>query len=112
MIKVCPTCQRPFDQATRSLDQNAYYWGVVLTLIAEHTGYETDELHELFKQRFNPMTVLGDTIGGSTKKLGTSGFSAYVERIRRFALTELQIDIPEPNQPPLSDLQSDREGVC
>lgn len=92
--------ERP--SSSRSAQANRYYWGVVLALIAEHTGYEQDELHEYFKKRFNPATVaLGEaeeTIGGSTAKLDTTAFHDYVERIRRFAETELDVRIPDPNE--------------
>lgn len=87
------------DRPQRSAQANRYYWGVVLALISEHTGYEVDELHEYFKQRFNPARVsLGEdesVIGGSTRKLDSKQFTEYVERIRRFAVTELSVTIPD-----------------
>jgi hypothetical protein len=30
----------------RSLDANAYYWGQVITPMAQHTGYTPEEMHE------------------------------------------------------------------
>ncbi len=30
----------------RSVDQNAYYWGVIIKVLAEHTGYTPAEMHE------------------------------------------------------------------
>lgn len=89
----------------RSAQANRYYWGVVLAAISEHTGYEQDELHEYFKKRFNPVSVaLADgeeTVGGSTSRMDVSAFHDYVERIRRFALTELNVTIPDPNEVPV-----------
>lgn len=41
----------------RTSQANRYYWGVILAILSEDTGYEPDELHEYFKKRFNPMTV-------------------------------------------------------
>ena len=83
----------------RSQRANRYYW-LIIGLISDHTGYEKDELHELFKKRFNPVTLsLGneaDTIGGSTRKMDTKVFGEYVERIRRFAETELGVVTPDP----------------
>ncbi|MDR0607824.1 MAG: hypothetical protein LBG52_05805 [Candidatus Peribacteria bacterium] len=38
-------------QLTRSLQQNSYYWGVVLHLIEEHTGTPAEELHYYFKHK-------------------------------------------------------------
>ena len=88
-------------RSRRSSQANRYYW-LVIGLISDHTGYEKDELHEYFKQRFNPITVaLGkepEVIGGSTRKLTTDQFYEYVERIRRFALTELGVTTPDPDR--------------
>lgn len=98
--KVIVVVQHP--TTGRSSQANRYYWGVVLAAISEHTGYEQDELHEYFKKRFNPVFVsLGDgeeIVGGSTSRMDTSTFHDYVERIRRFALTELNVMTPDPNE--------------
>ena len=50
--EVFVTVQRA--RATRSLAQNAYYWGVVVELISEDSGHTPDEIHEYLKQRFLP----------------------------------------------------------
>ena len=88
-------------KSRRSSQANRYYWTVV-GLISDHTGYEKDELHDYFKKRFNPTTVaLGEdaeVIGGSTRKLNTAQFYEYVERIRRFAVSELGVETPEPDR--------------
>ena len=34
---------------TRSSPQNRYYWGVVLKLISEKTGYTREEIHEMLR---------------------------------------------------------------
>ena len=41
------------DHPKRSLKENRYYWGVVLSMIAEHTGMEIEEAHEFCKLTFN-----------------------------------------------------------
>ncbi len=33
-------------QRKRTLDQNKYYWGVVIKALSEHTGYTPGEMHE------------------------------------------------------------------
>src|ERR1039458_7616319 len=38
----------------RSNNQNQYYWGVVVKLIAQHTGHDPEQIHELLKQQFSP----------------------------------------------------------
>lgn len=72
----------------RSYDQNRYYWGVVLKLIADHTGHTAQELHEQFKRRFGV---------SSTTELSTQAFNEYIERICALAASE-NIVIPEPDQ--------------
>jgi hypothetical protein len=39
-------------------------------------------------------------LGGSTRKMNTSEFQDYCEQIRRWAATELGVDIPNPNEYP------------
>lgn len=89
-------------RSRRSSQANRYYFGAVLREISEHTGYEVDELHEYFKKKFNPVTFsMGsdeEVIGGSTRKLNTNQFYEYVERIRRFAETELGVSTPDPDR--------------
>src|SRR5262245_8324140 len=92
--------------ATRSLEQNRFYWGVVLRTIAEYTGHSTDELHEYFKAHLLPKhlaicdgngEVKGElVVGGSTRRLDKVQFSEYVDGIRQFALEKLDLDIPGP----------------
>ena len=36
----------------RSEKENRYYWGVVLKLIAEHTGHTPEEVHSGLKMKF------------------------------------------------------------
>jgi len=86
----------------RTIPQNSYYWGIVLDLIAESTGYTTEELHEFFKRLYLKKII---TIGGvdyevseSTNKLNTDQFSKYIEKIKRFAEIKLSLRIPDPNE--------------
>lgn len=93
--------------ATRSLDQNAYYFGCVLALLSEHTGYTVDELHAYCKERFNAKTLIlvnahGEitdekTIGQSTTKLNKVTFGEYCEAIRQWAAEDLGVVIPDPD---------------
>lgn len=90
----------------RTSEANAYYWGVVLKLIADETGQTPHDLHEYFKgQHLAQPILLVDrdgvirheaTIGGSTSKLTTSEFYDYVERVRADA-ADLGIVIPDPD---------------
>jgi hypothetical protein len=88
----------------RSSLQNRYYWGVVIKELCNHTGYNADEMHELLKAKFNPKELVfkktGESIkiGGSTAELDTLDFENYLEQIRIFALSDLDVLIPLPNQ--------------
>lgn len=93
---------------SRSTNQNRWYWGCILAYISEATGYEPEELHELFKVKFLPKALtLTDgngviaeegVIGGSTASLKTDEFGEYCERVRRFAAEHLSLNIPDPEQ--------------
>lgn len=72
----------------RSKDFNAYYWGVVLKLISEHTGEFPKDLHEKFKGMFGI---------GTTTNLSSKSFADYVECICACA-AELNIIIPPPER--------------
>ncbi len=89
----------------RSLSQNALYWrwmNEIASLVSDHTGYEKDEVHELFKKQFlEPKEV---EIGGmgiyiySTKNLTTKQMADYMDRIDRFCISELGIGLPIPEE--------------
>ncbi len=91
-------------RATRSPEANRYYGGVVLAALSAHTGYTVDELHDLMKMKFLPRALaLNDgngevkgeyVLGGSTRKLTTGEFHAYVEQVRQFA-AELDCVVPD-----------------
>lgn len=83
----------------RTLDQNSYYWGVVLPTIADETGHDVNELHDIFKQRFlQRKTVTFNNkdyeVTGSSTDLSTQEFSEYIERIKA-EMALFEIIIPE-----------------
>jgi hypothetical protein len=93
---------------TRSDDQNRYYWGVVVDILSEHTGYEPEEMHEWLKAEFLPKKALGvvtqhgeiveHTICKTTTTLSTTEFNRdYWERLQRWAAIELGVVIPDPD---------------
>ena len=92
----------------RTNEQNRYYWGVVIPILANYFGHDNQEdMHEDLKLLFNPIESKvrpGKTIGGTTTKMSTIEFmvseSSYVERICRWAATEFSIFIPPPKKKP------------
>ncbi len=88
----------------RSGNQSRYYQGCIVAPLAAYLGYTQDEMHEILKDKFNPVfksnRITGEiyTIGGSTKELNTLEMETYNEAIRVWALTELDFLIKLPNE--------------
>lgn len=95
-------------KATRSVRANRYWWGICVQLVAEHTGYTPEEIHDIAKQMFLPKTlavndgngeIKGEfVIGGSTRKLNTAEFAEFVERFKQWAATTLDVVIPDADK--------------
>ena len=101
---------------TRSGNQNAYYWSVVLPLILDamiELGNDLQSgnsdhlnmIHELMKEKHlqNGLDVIDaegnvDKLPSSTKNCSTADFIEYIERIQKWAAEFLYIDIPDPNE--------------
>ena len=81
-------------KAKRTEQQNRYYWGAYLPLIAEETGEkDLDRLHELFKGKFlteGIVDVLGEKvrIKRSTTDMNVGEFCQYIMDIE--ALTRVK----------------------
>ena len=90
----------------RSNDQNRYYFGVVIPILADYFGHDNPEdIHADLKLKFNPTKSKiepSKIIGGTTTSLSTVEFfsaeDSYVERICRWAAEEYQIFIPPPRK--------------
>jgi hypothetical protein len=97
-------------KAKRTEQQNRYYWGVYLPLIANETGErDLDALHALFTGKFlteGIVTVLGQQVRlkKSTTALGVGEFCQYIMDIE--ALT--QVEAPPTENHDLAPL---RDGV-
>lgn len=100
------------EKKPRSNDQNRYYWGVVVALIADFTGMTVDETHEALKNKFlkakkavkrgDKLIWEVDTVR-STAVLSTSEFMDYVGDVRQFAMKDLGLDIPLPDEVDLTN---------
>lgn len=86
----------------RSVRANNLYWKW-LTIIGDEIGYTKDELHDVFREKFLPVTevevfgvrrhVLTST---SDPDFTTDKMSAYMHHIDRFAAQDLGIMLPRP----------------
>jgi hypothetical protein len=89
-------------QESRGLPQNRLMW-MWLTCIQEETGTGKKDSHHFFKEKFlapEIKVVFGKEIEipPSTANLDTKQFSVYLDSIRLFALEELAIHLPLPEE--------------
>lgn len=87
----------------RSLNQNAYYHGVIVPMIGNAIGEDDfEEVHAMLKSEFNyEILVIGDAEIKkplSTAKLSTSDFETYLEKVRCWAAQFLSLYLPLPNE--------------
>lgn len=91
----------------RSLQQNRYYWGVVLPEISEQASiagvrYASEAWHELFRRQFLGYEIEKVRVAGrkkpvinrrlkSTAKLKVKPFSDYLDKVQAFAATDLGV---------------------
>jgi len=109
MIK-CPFCNKEFhyrDAKIRSIAENSYYWGVVIPLISNDSGYTKDEVHDLLKSMFLknikhiklPNGKVKEVITiKSTAELTTVEFEEFLTEVRTWASLEIDCYIPLPNE--------------
>jgi len=100
VYKVYFSDQKP----SRSAAQNRYLWGVVYKTIADDTGYEPEEVHEVMKAKFSLKTSFdfaGEVIEStkSTTLMDTGEMSIYIDSIIKWA-AEHYINIPNANAVP------------
>ena len=88
---------------TKSNEQQKYYFGVVVAMIAEHCGFEKHEYQmvhraistKLLSEEKNGLTIVRTT---ALSEWDTFSWEQYMERVRRWALVEYAIEIPLPNE--------------
>lgn len=98
------------DGKKRSLEQNSYYWAVVVSMIKLGL-YDTwgesltsEEVHNYLKEWCNYKELVNEEtgesirIGQTTANLSTVEFEEYQERCRQFAASFLGMTIPLPNE--------------
>jgi hypothetical protein len=79
----------------RSLNSNNYYW-LIMVIIGEHLGYYKNELHEVALDMFAPRKQVMDRfVIVRTSEMNSMQMSKYIDRIKMWALHELNITLPE-----------------
>jgi len=96
------TVKKPTVFNPRSIQQNRYYFKVIVSLISEHTGFTKDETHEILKSLFLGQYKLinGRSVRTyqSTTTLTTIAMEKYFEDIRVWSVSELSVPIPLPDE--------------
>jgi hypothetical protein len=98
------------DGKKRSLEQNSYYYGVVVGILKNCIQDEwgermtKEDVHEILKtqcnwqEHFSKQTGESIKVAQSTATLTTVEFEEYLERCRRFAQDFFGVTIPLPNE--------------
>ena len=76
-------------EKVRSPQQNAYY-RVIIRLLAKDLGYTEAEMHNVIKEKYEIQ---------STKQLSVPEFTELIEEIKRWAVIEMGIVLPNAKQP-------------
>jgi len=81
----------------RSLQENKFYWGVVLSYISEFTGEDPTYLHEVYKHRHIPKVKFIDEARLTTTDMTHEQVWEYINLVRMDAKITLGISIPDPD---------------
>ena len=76
-------------EKVRSPQQNAYY-RVLIRILSKELGYTEAEMHDTIKQKYDI---------GSTKQLSVDEFTELIEIIKRWAVIDMGIVLPNARQP-------------
>lgn len=89
-------------RSKRSSEQNKYWHGVVVALLAERCGYTPMEMHDALKAKFLGQEDMSKGLIriGSTAKLNTLDFADLVDRVILWAAEDLGVIIPLPEKEP------------
>jgi hypothetical protein len=86
----------------RTTRQNKYIHGVLVKMIAGHTGQDHDSVYDFLKSEFNSKSVIMNEkeikMPQSIAELSTVDFEDVCRRARMWALEYLDLIIPEPNE--------------
>lgn len=93
-------------RASRSQQQNRYYWHI-MRIISQETGQSEMSIHTYAKHRWlaRPMVFSGKEgvtetamVAPSSASLPVDGFYLFTENVRQWASEFLGIDTPPPNE--------------
>ena len=76
-------------EKVRSPQQNAYY-RIIIRILAKELGYTEEEMHNVIKEKYDIE---------STKQLSKEEFTELLEQIKRWAVIDMGIVLPNATQP-------------
>ena len=76
-------------EKVRSPQQNAYY-RVIIRILSKELGYTEAEMHDTLKEKYDIE---------STKQLSKEEFTELLEQIKRWAVMDMGIVLPNAKQP-------------
>lgn len=82
----------------RSMQQNKYYWAVVIPLISEETGMTAEDVHEALKWKF--LRIKGEYLDKSRgiSDLSSEEATQFIKEVELWAIEFLGINgFPDPN---------------
>ena len=86
----------------RSDPQRKYYFGVVVPILSEYTGFTKEEMHLELKRLFLSEEVKGKKVTllktRSTTELTTVEFMGYIAEIQQWASESFDLYIPDPDE--------------
>ncbi len=89
-------------QNRRSIEQNSYYWGVVIKTLIEHDqeGVTGEQIHQALKCGiFGTVLACGIVVPlRDTKGLNVREFEEYLSHVRTWACNKRNIYIPKPRE--------------
>lgn len=107
MEKISDYCKEPESQYVlrvekakqkRSLSQNRYYWGVLVKMLSDYTGFTPNEMHQVLGENLWNYEKDGRKFIKSTTEMDTAEFTRRIDEARLFAQEQIGIYIPEPNE--------------
>ncbi len=83
----------------RSLAQNKYYWGVVVKVISDYTGFTPQETHQLLgRELWSYDGKNGHRFIKSTADMDIAEFSSCIENARQYANESIGVYVPEAGE--------------
>lgn len=84
----------------RSNQENNYYWGVIVQMIADHLGLSPEDVHHELRRMFlrKDDGTKAFAITRSTTELFTVEAEDFYSKCRMWAAQELNLYIPLPNE--------------